>query len=631
MSLGAINWKYWRLAVFLRNLRVLQPSGFHMLHAQKIAILFNWFQPSQKKEMAAVMLTGMLSALSSAAQAPFVDVSNEMDIWTDHTGGYLGSGLSMADFNGDGLDDLSFAHHAGELQFYLGDGFGFTPYNLELPNYPNEAKSILWADIDNDGDQDLFITYRLAANKLYINQGELAMTDVSAECGIDQSNRRSYGACFGDYDNDGLLDLFIANYASGQDPPFNELYRNVGGGYFEEVTFDFPIGDPLPQNFQGQWVDFNEDGLLDLNLIRDRMCYENKCFKQTEDGDFLEDAHEMGLDYAINAMCTATTDFDRDNDQDLYISAGIFEGNHFVLNDGTGVFELHDPGEGDSLTVNLTSWAGTWFDMDNDGWEDLHVCTGFSIYTTWPEIFEYFPYVPDNFFHNESGVFYEDSTGFFDVGALSFSAVTGDYNLDGFPDLVNHLVGEYAQVLEAIPNDNQWVKIRLEGTISNRDGIGAKIRVYRNGLLGYHMTTCGENYLGQNSRWEHFGLGLATGIDSITVHWPSGALDQYYNLESNQSFVFVEGETGPGPCALVACPGCTYPEACNFDSSANEDDGSCDFSCLIEQSVCGEGLMWDATTAQCVPSCAADFNGDDLVGVEDLLLLLQAFAVPCPD
>ena len=327
----------------------------------------------------------------------------------------------------------------------------------------------------------------------------------------------------------------------------------------------------------------------------------------------------------------ANTDFDRDNDQDLYISAGIFEGNHFVLNDGTGVFELHDPGEGDSLTVNLTSWAGTWFDMDNDGWEDLHVCTGFSIYTSWPQIFEYFPYVPDNFFHNEGGVFYEDSTGFFDVGALSFSAVTGDYNLDGFPDLVNHLVGEYAQVLEAIPNDNQWVKIRLQGTISNRDGIGAKIRVYRNGLLGYHMTTCGENYLGQNSRWEHFGLGLATGIDSITVHWPSGVLDQYYNLESNQSFVFVEGETGADPCALVACPGCTYPEACNFDSSANEDDGSCDFSCLIEQSVCGEGLMWDATTAQCVPSCAADFNGDDLVGVEDLLLLLQAFAVPCPD
>ena len=105
------------------------------------------------------------------------------------------------------------------------------------------------------------------------------------------------------------------------------------------------MGEPLPQNFQGQWVDFNEDGLLDLNLIRDRICYENKYYKQTEDGDFFNDAHAMELDYSINAMCTATTDFDRDNDQDLYMSAGMFEGNNFVLNDGTGVFDLHDPEE----------------------------------------------------------------------------------------------------------------------------------------------------------------------------------------------------------------------------------------------------------------------------------------------
>ena len=604
-----------------------------MLHAQKIATLFNLFQHSQGRMLSATLLLGLLTALTSAAQAPFVDVSNELDIWTDHTGGYLGAGLSMADFNSDGLDDLSIAHHMGELHFYLGDGVGFTPYDMELPDYPNEAKCILWADVDNDGDQDLFITYRLAANKLYINQGDLVMTDVSAECGIDQTMRRSYGACFGDYDNDGLLDLFIANYVSGQDPPFNEFYRNLGGGNFEEVTFDFPMGEPLLQNFQGQWVDFDEDGLLDLNLIRDRLCFENKYYKQTEDGDFFNDAPDMGLDYSINAMCTATTDFDRDNDQDLYISAGMFEGNHFVVNDGTGVFELHDPVEGDSLTVNLTSWAGTWFDMDNDGWEDLHVCTGFSTYTIWPGVFENYPYIPDKFFHNEGGVFYEDASGFFDVEALSFAAVTGDYNLDGFPDLVNNHVGVYAQVLKAIPNDNGWIKIRLEGTVSNRDGIGAKIRVYRNGLLGYHMTTCGENYLGQNSRWEHFGLGLATGIDSITVHWPSGILDKYYHVQPNQSLVFMEGEgeSGPNPCALGACSGCTYPEACNFDSSATEEDGSCDFSCFIQQWACGDGLIWDAAIAQCVPSCSADLNGDEMVGVEDLLLLLQAFGVPCPD
>ena len=103
-----------------------------MLHAQKIATSLNSFQPSQAKVFAAALLFGLLKTLSGAAQAPFVDVSNEMDIWTDHTSGYLGAGLSMADFNGDGLDDLSIAHHMGELQFYLGDGAGFIPYDLEL-------------------------------------------------------------------------------------------------------------------------------------------------------------------------------------------------------------------------------------------------------------------------------------------------------------------------------------------------------------------------------------------------------------------------------------------------------------------------------------------------------------------
>ena len=101
-----------------------------MLHAQKIATLFNLFQHSQGRMLSATLLLGLLTALTSAAQAPFVDVSNELDIWTDHTGGYLGAGLSMADFNSDGLDDLSIAHHMGELHFYMGDGVGSEPYSI---------------------------------------------------------------------------------------------------------------------------------------------------------------------------------------------------------------------------------------------------------------------------------------------------------------------------------------------------------------------------------------------------------------------------------------------------------------------------------------------------------------------
>lgn len=568
------------------------------------------------------------------SQAPFVNVSNAMDIWTDHVGGYLGQGISMADFNGDGLDDLSIAHHLGELQFYVGNGQGFDPYSLVLTPYTHEAKCILWADIDNDGDQDLFVTYRLAPNKLYLNNGQMGMTDVSATCGINQSDRRSYGACFGDYNNDGLLDLFVANYVSGMDPPFNELYLNLGQGEFEEVTFDGPFGEPLQQNFQGNWVDFNEDGLLDLHLIRDRICFENRYYKQSSSGEFYNDAPAMNLDYSVNAMCTSTTDFDRDNDQDLYMSAGLWEGNYFLTNNGTGEFSPYQVAEGDSVEVHLTSWAANWLDVDNDGWEDLHVCTGFSTYTSWPAILQYYPYVPDNFFWNEGGHFAEDTTGFFDVQSLSFSAATGDFNLDGFPDLVSNVVGEYAQVLQAVPNTNRWLKIMLEGTESNRDGIGAKIRIYRNGLLGYHMTECGGNYLSQNSRWEHFGLGLATGVDSVVVTWPSGIVDHYYNLSPNQSLVLIEGETVAyvDPCDTQPCPGCTYEQACNYDGSANVDNGSCDFSCWIAATSCGPGTIWSAEVGLCVleeDSCPTDLNDDGVTDVTDLLLFLASFAVSC--
>ena len=147
---------------------------------------------------------------------------------SDHTGGYLGTGVSFADFNGDGIDDLSFGHHSGDLKFYIGENNGFVPIDLNLETPNAESKGLLWADIDNDGDQDLFTTFRMAPNKLWINQGDMVMVDVSATCGIAQDNRRSFGPAFGDFDRDGLLDLFVSTYGYPVDmPQGNELYRNL--------------------------------------------------------------------------------------------------------------------------------------------------------------------------------------------------------------------------------------------------------------------------------------------------------------------------------------------------------------------------------------------------------------------
>jgi len=598
-----------------------------------VSLRFTSVPTSLSRLAATAALLGLVSTVSS--QTTFSDVSNQLSIVSDHTGGYLGAGLSVADFNGDGIDDLSLAHHDGYLKFYLGNGDGFENYLLNLSDYPHEAKSITWVDVDNDGDQDLFITYRLQPNRMYLNQGDLFMQDVSETCGILMDDRRSYGASFGDYDNDGLVDLFVANYVSGSDTPFNELYHNVGNGQFEEVTFELGMGQALLQSFQGHWVDFNGDGLLDLHLIRDRLCFDNYYYEQQPDGTFLNTAHVHGLDLMVNAMCTSSADFDRDNDQDLYIAAGLFEGNSLLVNEG-GDFEPYETVTGDSIAVHLTSWASTWFDPDNDGWEDLHVCTGFSVYTNYPGIFNQYPDVPDQFFWNQEGAFDEDDSGMFDSNVLSFSSASSDYNSDGFPDLFSNSVGEFVQVLKSQPNGNRWLKVHLEGTQSNRDGIGARIRVYRDGLLGSRMTHCGENFLSQSSRWEHFGLGLSTAVDSLVIDWPSGISDRYYDLGPNQSIMAVEGETSGGtpPCSGPVCFGCTYQIACNFDSNANEDDGSCDFACWTDAEACGEGTFWDESSQTCalIPSdCPTDLNDDGMTSVLDLLLFLIAFDSQCPE
>lgn len=577
----------------------------------------------------------LLVVISSSAQVSFLDVSNQLNLESDQTGGYLGAGISLADFNGDGKDDLSLAHHGGQLKFYVGANGSFNPIALSLPDYPYEAKSITWVDIDNDGDQDLFITYRLQPNRMFINEGNLTMVDVSETCGLIVADRRSYGASFGDYDNDGFLDLFVANYVSPGDEPFNELYHNLGNGLFEEVTFQMGMGQPLDQSFQGQWVDFNEDGLLDLHLIRDRLCFDNYYYEQQEDGTFENTAEARGLDLSVNAMCTSTADYDLDDDQDLYVSAGMFEGNFLMTNDN-GVFDPYSAATGDSVEVNLTSWAATWLDADNDGWEDLHVCTGFSIYTNYPTILSQYSDVPDQFFWNDEGAFDEDDSGLFDSNVLSFSSASSDYNHDGFPDLFSNAVGEYVQVLEAQPNDNHWLKIHLEGTVSNRDGVGAKIGIYRNGLIGSRTTHCGESFLSQSSRWEHFGLGLNTEIDSVLIHWPSGTVDHYYNLIPDMSVFALEGETAGAvpPCSEGPCPGCIYAMACNFDSDATEDDGSCDFSCWNDAVACGQGTFWDEQTQQCaiIPStCPTDLNEDGVTSILDLLVFLVAFDNDCSE
>ena len=589
-------------------------------------------------------------APATTGVAQLADVSNIVQLETQHTGGFLGAGVSFADFNGDYIDDLTFADFQGDLKFFAGTGDeeGFTPVDFNLPAYPQEAKMVLWADIDNDGDQDLFVTYRLAANKLFIADGEGGLTDVSATCGINQASRKSYGASFGDYNADGFLDLFVCNYTSSFDEyPFNELYENNGDGTFTETTAAQGMDEPGIQSFQSQWVDFNDDGLLDLHVVRDRIIYENYYFEQQPAGSilpFIEKGGETGLDVAINCMSTSVADYDGDLDSDVYLTAFAEDMNWLMLNDGEGNFGIDDE-EGDvpmnQVQVDAICWAANWLDVDNNGWEDLHVANGYSVYTNYPQVLGIYNDEPDALFYNTAGEFTEaDEPQFQTESTLSFATAVGDYNRDGFPDLVSHAVGEFAQVLRGTPNTNHWVKILLEGTESNRDGIGAKVIVHANdGSSQLRMTYAGENYLGQNSRWEAFGLGDVLGISSVEVQWPSGTTTTHTGIVMDQHWLLAEDGTSTqlwqiDPCLSGGlCPGCMYPEACNFHENANVDDGSCTFDCFDVPNSCGPGTVWDEAMGWCVGAtdCPYDFDGSGYVTVADLLIFLIAFNQPCPN
>ena len=573
-----------------------------------------------------IILTAGLLLYFQATVAQLVEDDAIMGVLTDHTGGYLGTGVSFADFNGDGKDDLSFGHHEGDLRFYVSTDGGFEELDLGLTTPEVQSKGLLWADIDNDGDQDLFVGFRLAPNKLWINEGDMNMVDVSETCGIAQDNRRSFGPAFGDFDRDGQIDLFVSNYGYGVDiPQGNELYRNLGDGTFEEVSDELGMGGANLQSFQAQWVDVDRDGWLDLNVIRDRFIYPNLFYMNNgSSGEvtFTESAESMGLDVAINCMSTCAHDYDRDGDIDFFLSGGL-EGNVFLQNDGSGNFTDITT---ESLAMNEICWAGQWIDVDADGWEELHVATSIAVYVDYPAILYQFNEEPDALFTNNEGTLEETGTFFQSVTSLGYSTAIGDYNDDGFVDLVSHHIGPIPEFRTSTPNENNWLMVRLEGTESNRDAIGSKIEIWRGGNYWYRETYCGEGYLSQNSRWEHFGLGSATAVDSLTIHWPNGLVETWQEIEANQNLLLIEGTA----LCEDACSGCTYGNACNYNILATIDDGTCDFSCFFDEFICGQGSIWNANTAQCEVSCLGDLNNNGTIAVDDLLVFLSFFASVCP-
>lgn len=462
----------------------------------------------------------------------------------DHGFVYVSSenvGISFCDFNGDGWDDITVPSGVNEpVRFFQNIEGTFVEVEMDLVDPIYRTKQVVWVDYDNDGDKDLFVTSEFNSNVLYENNN-FVFTDVTESAGLPIENISTNGGAWADYDNDGDLDLFLGNRDSLFENP-NMLFMNNGDATFTNVNEASGIGNESTLCFQGTFFDYNNDGWQDIYLINDRTITENILYHNNGDGTFTDVSEVSESNYIMDAMSIAIEDYDSDGDVDVYVTNTFdidreIKGNVLMKNNGDGTFT--DIATETGTRFDDTSWGANWLDGDNNGVLDLYV-SGSS-----DENHETSQSAA--FYYNEGDTFTTISeNGFEDDLAFSYGNAIGDFNNDGFMDIITLNQAPYNGFLFENKTheltDNNWLKVRLEGVESNRDGYGATIEIGTTQGTQYRFRASIESYLSQNSDTEVFGLGDATIIDYIQVTWPSGQVDVYNDVDINRTYKIIEGQ-----------------------------------------------------------------------------------------
>ena len=467
------------------------------------------------------------------SQIFFQDKALELGIDLIGNSSSILGGVSFYDFDNDGWDDLTFVDKESyHVKFYKNFSGQFIEQLFSI-TITGHSKQILWVDYDNDGDNDLFVTKLNGANKLYKNNGSFEFIDVTGFAGFPTSDVLfTYGASFGDYDNDGFLDVFLSNHDFDYLIP-NQLYHNNGDGTFTNVSIEAGISLLGHLSFCSVFFDYDNDGFQDIYISNDGFDNHNILYHNNGDGTFSDLSALSDANIKANAMSTTIDDYNNDGWLDIYIT-NTPEGNYLLKNDGDGTFTNVSTLTG--TIFNSWSWGAVFLDADNDTNLDLYVSGMFDGTSSLPSAF--YENQGDNTFLIPESIGLDNDT------RASFSNAIGDLNNDGLQDIVvvndidnNFLWGNTSS------NSNNWLKIRLQGVTSNRDGIGSKIEIFANGKSQYRYTLCGEGYLGQNSNTELVGVGSATNIDYVKVTWLSGAVDILNNVTPNQTLAIIENST----------------------------------------------------------------------------------------
>ncbi|MFC0604521.1 FG-GAP-like repeat-containing protein [Winogradskyella pulchriflava] len=467
------------------------------------------------------------------AQVTFSNEASNIGIEAICGNSLYGSGITFFDYDNDGWDDITIASAQGDpVRFFKNINGNFVEQTLNIANNNWRNKQVNWVDIDNDGDNDLFITSDTSGNKLYKNLGNMIMEDITASSGMLTEVLVSYGASWGDYNNDGFLDVFVSNRHTNIP---NVLYKNNGDLTFTIVNTEAGIINEGMLSFCSAFFDFNNDGYQDIYVSNDKIENTNILYKNNGDGTFTDVSDVSGTGIAIDAMSVTIDDFNADGWMDIYVTNDVV-GNVFLKNNGDGTFT--DIAEITNTTFNSVGWGAVFLDADNDSDLDLYVSG--EHYGSVPG------YLSSAFYkNNNNGTFSINNAAVPGDLAISYSNAIGDTDNDGYPEIVVNNINHDNIFLwknNTAPTNN-WLKVKLEGTQSNKNGIGSLIEIFANGNKQYRYTLCGEGYLSQNSATEIFGLGATSNIDYIKVKWLSGIEDIIYDINANQYLHIVEGTT----------------------------------------------------------------------------------------
>ena len=495
-------------------------------------------------------------------------------------------GVAVFDYNNDGLLDIFFTNGAAipsleksDPSYYNrlfrnnGDGT-FTDVTekagLQGIGY---SMGVAAGDYDNDGFVDLYVT-GVNRNQLFHNNGDGTFTDVTEKAGVGGfvpkiGKAWSVAAGWFDYNNDGLLDLFVLNYLNyniktaplcvQQHLPAycspvdflgtpNILYRNNGDGTFTDVSEQSHISQYVGKGMGLAFADYDNDGFTDIFVSNDT--FENYLLHNNGDGTFTNVALLAGVAYnaygkAIAGMGADFRDIDNDGRPDIFETAMFGEGFPLYRNLGEGQFQDVTAAAGlSALTSRSTAWGVGIFDFDNDGNKDLFTANADIFDNAMELAHRPFP-LPNRVFRNQGNLAFEDVSSkagaSFQVPAPHRGAAFGDLNNDGRIDVVVTVLNGPPEIwMNRSSNRNHWIILKLVGVKSNRDGLGTKAKVTTSLGTQYNQATTACSYNSSSDKRVHFGLGSADVIETIELTWPSGIRQVLKKVKADQILTVTE-------------------------------------------------------------------------------------------